>query len=116
MFYVKLGCLYKLEIFAIFGLSWGSEECQQSCRVKKKQKGQYKFTHLTHIYKASQPRGRASGSRAYGRHEIQGVIFKYHLLLTCLGPFTLPTAVIQLVDSLDFYTDNSINIHPLHVS
>ena len=25
---------------------------------------------------ASQPRGRASGSRAYGRHEMQGVIFK----------------------------------------
>ena len=29
-----------------------------------------------HIYKASQPRGRASGSRAYGRQEMQGVIFK----------------------------------------
>ena len=29
-----------------------------------------------YIYKASQPRGRASGSRAYGRHEMQGVIFK----------------------------------------
>ena len=28
------------------------------------------------IYKASQPRGRASGSRAYGRQEMQGVIFK----------------------------------------
>ena len=26
------------------------------------------------IFKASQPRGRASGSRAYGRHEMQGVI------------------------------------------
>ena len=30
----------------------------------------------SNIYKASQPRGRASGSRAYGRHEMQGVIFK----------------------------------------
>ena len=30
-----------------------------------------------HIFKASQPRGRASGSRAYGRHEMQGVILKY---------------------------------------
>ena len=29
------------------------------------------------IFKASQPRGRASGSRAYGRHEMQGVIIKY---------------------------------------
>ena len=29
-----------------------------------------------YVYKASQPRGRASGSRAYGRHEMQGVIFK----------------------------------------
>ena len=29
-----------------------------------------------HIYKASQPRGRASGSRAYGRQEMQGVTFK----------------------------------------
>ena len=29
-----------------------------------------------YIYKASQPRGQASGSRAYGRHEMQGVIFK----------------------------------------
>ena len=29
-----------------------------------------------YIYKASQPRGRASGSRAYGRQEMQGVIFK----------------------------------------
>ena len=29
-----------------------------------------------HIYKASQPRGRASDSRAYGRQEMQGVIFK----------------------------------------
>ena len=28
------------------------------------------------FYKASQPRGRASGSRAYERHEMQGVIFK----------------------------------------
>ena len=28
------------------------------------------------IFKASQPRGRASGSRAYGRHEMQGVIIK----------------------------------------
>ena len=28
-----------------------------------------------YIYKASQPRGRASGSRAYGRHEMQGVIY-----------------------------------------
>ena len=28
------------------------------------------------IYKASQPRGRASGSRAYGSHEMQGVMFK----------------------------------------
>ena len=31
---------------------------------------------IIHVYKASQPRGRASGSRVYGRHEIQGVIFK----------------------------------------
>ena len=30
---------------------------------------------MLHIYKASQRRGRASGSRAYGRHEMQGVIF-----------------------------------------
>ena len=30
----------------------------------------------SYIYKASQPRGWASGSRAYGRHEMQGVIFK----------------------------------------
>ena len=29
-----------------------------------------------HIFKASQPRGRASGSRAYGRHEMQGVMPK----------------------------------------
>ena len=29
-----------------------------------------------YIYKASQPRGRASGSRAEGRQEMQGVIFK----------------------------------------
>ena len=28
------------------------------------------------IFKASQPRGRALGSRAYGRHEMQGVIIK----------------------------------------
>ena len=28
------------------------------------------------IFKASQPRGRASGSRAYGRYEMQGVIIK----------------------------------------
>ena len=28
------------------------------------------------MYKASQPRDRASGSHAYGRHEMQGVIFK----------------------------------------
>ena len=28
------------------------------------------------IFKASQSRGRASGSRAYERHEIQGVIIK----------------------------------------
>ena len=28
------------------------------------------------IFKASQPRGQASGSRAYGRHEMQGVIIK----------------------------------------
>ena len=28
------------------------------------------------IFKASQPRGRASGSRAYKRHEMQGVILK----------------------------------------
>ena len=27
-----------------------------------------------HIFKASQPRGWASGSRAYERHEMQGVI------------------------------------------
>ena len=33
-------------------------------------------THSAHIYKASQPRGRASGSRAYGRQGVQGVIFK----------------------------------------
>ena len=32
-------------------------------------------TYLTsNFFKASQPRGRASGSRAYGRHEMQGVI------------------------------------------
>ena len=28
------------------------------------------------FFKASQPRGRASGSRAYERHEMQGVILK----------------------------------------
>ena len=37
------------------------------------------------IFRASQPRGRASGSRAYGRHEMQGVIlmpstFNYNTL------------------------------------
>ena len=34
--------------------------------------------HYIHVYifKASQPRGWASGSHAYGRHEMQGVIFK----------------------------------------
>ena len=36
----------------------------------------YKELCLASIYKASQPRGWASGSRAYGRHEMQGVIFK----------------------------------------
>ena len=30
----------------------------------------------THFFKASQPRGPASGSRAYERHEMQGVILK----------------------------------------
>ena len=29
------------------------------------------------VFKDSQPRGRASGSRAYERHEMQGVIIKY---------------------------------------
>ncbi len=29
------------------------------------------------MFKASQPRGRASGSRAYERHEMQGVIIKF---------------------------------------
>ena len=35
--------------------------------------------HYIHVYifKASQPRGRASGSRAYGRQEMQGVIFRH---------------------------------------
>ena len=31
---------------------------------------------LYKIFKASQPRGRASGSRVYERHEMQGVIIK----------------------------------------
>ena len=35
-----------------------------------------KLCNVQHIYKASQPRGRASGSRAYGRQEMQGVVFK----------------------------------------
>ena len=34
------------------------------------------FMIMHRIFKASQPRGRASGSRAYGRHEMQGVIIK----------------------------------------
>ena len=33
-------------------------------------------TSLANIFKASQPRGQASGSRAYERHEMQGVILK----------------------------------------
>ena len=33
--------------------------------------------YLYIIFKASQPRGRASGSRAYGRHEMQGVTCTY---------------------------------------
>ena len=34
----------------------------------------YMYVHI--IFKASQSRGRASGSRAYERHEMQGVIIK----------------------------------------
>ena len=34
----------------------------------------YAFEYKYIIFKASQPRGRASGSRAYGRYEMQGVI------------------------------------------
>ena len=32
--------------------------------------------YCINLFKASQPRGRASGSHAYGRHEMQGVILK----------------------------------------
>ena len=43
--------------------------CQQS--------NSYHTIHPVHIFfKASQPRGWVSGSRAYERHEMQGVILK----------------------------------------
>jgi len=36
----------------------------------------FDYKCVANISKASQPRGWASGSHAYGRHEMQGVIFK----------------------------------------
>ena len=42
------------------------------------------------IFKASQPRGRASGSRACERHEMQGVIIK-STELECYFPYTVST-------------------------
>ena len=57
--------------------------------------------------------------------ELNGVVldnvssYKYlgvTLTSVCLGPFTLPTAVIGLIDPLGFFTDSFTSIHLLHVS